>query len=244
LAATTEVARAPLLFAAGLYRAQAIAAAFLDPDEWSGDLGDDACRLGAAVDGVLRHCAETGPPDLAATAQRWCAESEDGRAARLRAAEESGGADAGESYVARALLRPYLEVLRARGAAFARSARRGPCPYCGGRPWVAARRDGALLEGARRLLVCSACGLEWPTQRILCPACAEADPVKLPAFRDQRHPIVRLEACETCRRYVKSLDLSEDARPIPEIDDLLSLSMDLWAREQGFSRIEPGLAGL
>ena len=55
---------------------------------------------------------------------------------------------------------------------------------------------------------------------------------------------MRIEVCETCRRYVKSFDLSEDARPIPEVDDLLSLSLDLWAREQGYERIEPGLAGI
>jgi len=28
------------------------------------------------------------------------------------------------------------------------------------------------------------------------------------------------------------------------VDDLVSLSMDLWAVEQGFTRIEPGLVGL
>ncbi len=55
---------------------------------------------------------------------------------------------------------------------------------------------------------------------------------------------MRIEACETCRRYVKSFDLSQDARPIPEVDDLGSLSLDLWARSEGFERIEPGLAGL
>jgi formate dehydrogenase maturation protein FdhE len=55
---------------------------------------------------------------------------------------------------------------------------------------------------------------------------------------------VRIEACETCRRYVKSIDLSQDARPIPEVDDLVSLSTDLRAAEQGFERIEPGLAGI
>ena len=55
---------------------------------------------------------------------------------------------------------------------------------------------------------------------------------------------VRIETCDTCRRYVKSIDLTQDARPIPEIDDLLSLSMDLWAIDEGFTRIEPGLAGI
>ncbi|HXK11205.1 MAG TPA: hypothetical protein VMT70_16280 [Vicinamibacteria bacterium] len=29
-----------------------------------------------------------------------------------------------------------------------------------------------------------------------------------------------------------------------EVDDLVSLAMDLWAAEQGYRRIEPGLAGL
>jgi formate dehydrogenase maturation protein FdhE len=43
---------------------------------------------------------------------------------------------------------------------------------------------------------------------------------------------------------VKSIDLTVDARRIPEIDELVSLSLDLWAVEQGYQRIEPGLAGL
>jgi FdhE protein len=86
--------------------------------------------------------------------------------------------------------------------------------------------------------------LEWRVNRILCPACFEEDPRRLPSFQNDRHPSVRVEACETCRRYVKSLDLSLDARPIPEVDDLVSIGMDLWAVDQGYTRIEPGLAGL
>jgi FdhE protein len=58
------------------------------------------------------------------------------------------------------------------------------------------------------------------------------------------HKNVRIEACETCRRYVKSLDLTLDARPLPEVDDLVSLAMDLWASEEGWTRLEPGWAGI
>jgi len=54
---------------------------------------------------------------------------------------------------------------------------------------------------------------------------------------------VRIEACESCRHYVKSIDLTVDGHAIPEVDDLASLSMDLWAAREGFERIEPGLAG-
>ena len=100
------------------------------------------------------------------------------------------------------------------------------------------------MEGAKRMLGCALCGGEWLFGRILCPSCSEGDPHRLPSFHDEKHPTVRIEACETCHRYVKSIDLSEDARPIPEVDDLVSLAMDLWAVEQGYERIEPGLAGI
>ena len=55
---------------------------------------------------------------------------------------------------------------------------------------------------------------------------------------------MRIEACESCHRYLKSIDLTLDARPVPEVDDLVSVVLDLWAQEQGFTRIEPGIAGL
>jgi FdhE protein len=66
----------------------------------------------------------------------------------------------------------------------------------------------------------------------------------LPSFQDEKSPLARIEACDTCKRYLKSIDLSLDARPIPEVDDLVSLALDLWAADQGYQRIEPGLAGI
>ncbi len=54
----------------------------------------------------------------------------------------------------------------------------------------------------------------------------------------------RLEGCETCGRYTKSIDRSTDMRRIPEVDDVATLGLDLWAEEQGMTRGEPGLLGL
>jgi formate dehydrogenase maturation protein FdhE len=31
---------------------------------------------------------------------------------------------------------------------------------------------------------------------------------------------------------------------VPEVDDVGSIALDLWAVEQGYTRIEPGLAGM
>ena len=149
-----------------------------------------------------------------------------------------------QDYTSRALLQPYAEALRARKIDPDRLHSRGHCPFCGGAAWISSRKSTSDADGGFRYLGCSLCGLEWNYGRISCPACGEEDPHKLPIFRSDAHKTVRLETCETCRRYVKSIDLTLDARPIPPVDDLVSLSMDLWAVEEGYTRIEPGMAGI
>jgi FdhE protein len=237
----------PLRFAAGLYAVQARAADAIDDAHarrpLTGRLVEDAERFENEAREILRQVSRTGPAPLAESASSRLRDSSADAAARLRVYWQGDGTENG-GYLSRAILRPYVEVLRRRAVTPDRLHRRGRCPFCGGAPGIALRRDGVEMEGARRLLGCALCGAEWSFSRILCPACFEEDPYKLPGFRAEPHSAVRIEACETCRRYVKSIDLSADARPIPEVDDLVSLSMDLWAAEEGFTRIEPGLAGL
>ena len=43
---------------------------------------------------------------------------------------------------------------------------------------------------------------------------------------------------------MKSIETTLDARAVLEIDDLVSIALDLWAVEEGFTRAEPGLAGI
>jgi len=237
----------PLEFAAGLYRAQARLAGVLEAlhadEPLSGHLDEDVDRFLDSTAIVVRYAAESGPPALSEEARARREDLPSTARARLIVYWE-GGRPSSEDYLSRAILRPYVEFLRAARVPPGRVHRRGSCPLCGGAPWMAARREGSLMEGAKRMLVCALCGGEWLFGRILCPSCLEQNPERLPSFSVETHPTVRIEACETCHRYVKSIDLSEDARPIPEVDDLVSLSMDLWAREQGFERIEPGIAGL
>lgn len=247
LAREAPAAEDPLRFAAGLYRVQSRVAGGIEAadseEPFTGKADDDADRLLDAVSSVIRYAAEEGPDLLSEQARARQKDLPSTARTRLLvywAADSS----AAEDYLSRAILRPYVEFLRAVNRTPDRVHGRGKCPFCGGDPWISARRDASVMEGARRMLGCALCGGEWLFGRILCPACFEGDPAKLPSFQSEKHPAVRIEACETCRRYVKSLDLSEDARPIPEVDDLVSLSMDLWAVESGFTRIEPGLAGL
>lgn len=247
LAGETSVSGEPLRFAAALFRTQARVAAEIERmharEPFSGHLDRDVARFIDRSTDVVRFAAEHGPEQLAADAEERLQDESAVARTRLLVFWDEGRA-ATEDYLSRAMLRPYLETLRVVNRAPARMHRRGRCPFCGGAPWSSARREGGELEGARRMLCCALCGTEWMFQRVLCPSCFEEDPERLPCFSSERHVNVRIEACETCRRYVKSVDLTLDARPIPEVDDLLSISLDLWAAEQGFTRIEPGLAGL
>lgn len=245
LAASPLVAE-PLAFAAGLFRLQGrLAAAVLARQEDARFAGGSADfpRILDLLAPLLTFAAEKGPPELAEVARARHSDEEVTALARL-SVYWSGEREAREDYLSRAFLRPYAEVLAAQGVTLERPRHEGHCPACGNAPVVSIRREVPESMGAARSLACALCATEWPFPRIRCAACREDDPAKLPSFQTEAHPAVRIEACETCRHYVKSLDLTLDARPLPEVDDLASLAMDLWAIEEGWTRLEPGWAGI
>jgi formate dehydrogenase accessory protein FdhE len=245
LAGQATAAREALDFAAGLLGAQGTLAAAVERAHGArpltGRLPADREALAGELAALVAFAADQGPPVLREQARAF---GEPAASARLDGFWTGDGSGR-EDYLARAALRPYAEVLAALGV----RPQRGDtdpdgCPFCGGPPWIASRSGGGELDGARRLLGCALCGTEWSVNRISCPACGEQTPDKLPSFQSGRYPSARIEACATCHVYVKSVDLTVDGRAIPEVDDLCSLSLDLWAAEEGYSRLEPGLAGL
>lgn len=230
-----------MLFAALLCRAQGALAASLGP--LTARFADDADALVRVSEDLLRLVADRGPDAVAEAALVRLNDEPPVARARLLA-YWSGESSTRDDYLSRAILRPYAETLRARRLPPDRQHNRGHCPFCGGAASVSTRRAAPDSEAGMRYLHCALCGEEWNFARISCPACAEEKPEQLPVYRSDTHPNVRVEACDTCRRYVKSIDLMADARPIAEIDDLVSMSVDLWAIDEGYTRIEPGLAGL
>jgi len=228
-----------LSFVSLLCRAQGAIAAGLESSDVI-----DIDHLLPLTESFLRVVADRGPEEL--VVQALARLDDDAPTARARLMTYwNGDVTARDDYLSRAILRPYAEVLRARGATLDRLHNPGHCPFCGGAPMISTRREiPDAAEAAMRMLHCGLCGLEWKFNRACCPACAEEKPDKLPVYKSDAHPAVRIEACETCGRYVKSIDLTMDARPIAEIDDVVSLSMDLWAIDEGLTRIEPGLAGV
>ena len=243
LARESSSAAAPLTFAAGLYRAQGELAGVIESAAPAGLLERDLPGFAGGLAGILGYAAGAGPPGLGAEARDLAGAGAGGLGGRLVdwwRGDRSGRAD----YLARALLRPYAEVLAELAIRPEPATHDGGCPFCQAPAWIGFRRAEAGESGAQRFLGCGLCGGAWPVNRIRCPSCGEEAPDRLPMFQSERYPSVRLEVCDSCKHYVKSIDLTVDGLAIPEVDDLSSVSMDLWAGERGYSRSEPSLAGI
>jgi hypothetical protein len=117
----------------------------------------------------------------------------------------------------------------------------GFCQICSGLPVVALLREQA--HGAKRSLVCGLCLTEWPSPRLACPHCGESTFESLPVFRSDEFDAVRIDGCDSCQSYVKTIDRTRDGEASPIVDDLASMPLDLWAREKGYRRVRPNLFG-
>lgn len=139
---------------------------------------------------------------------------------------------------------PGVEALAQRLASAPSAPEGGGCPRCAAAPQLAVLREDPAAETVRRTLLCSACAEEWAFPRVLCPNCREEQPEKLVRLTAQEIPWVRVEACDSCKTYLKAVDLTKCPEAEPVVDELASLPLDLIAREQGYTKIVPNLAGL
>ena len=112
------------------------------------------------------------------------------------------------------------------------------CPFCRQRPATGVLRDAG--QGTRRALVCGLCFTEWSFERIACPSCGERQFDALPVYTAEQAAGVRIEGCDTCGVYLKTIDASKDGTVVPVVDDLATIPLDLWAREHGYRRLRPG----
>jgi formate dehydrogenase maturation protein FdhE len=107
---------------------------------------------------------------------------------------------------------------------------RGCCPICGGEPDVAALER----ESGRRRLLCSRCDSEWAFRRVGCPFCGNDDPHQL-AYYPSGDQVYRLNVCEQCRRYLKTIDLRQVAgERLLAAERVLTAAMDVAALEAGY----------
>lgn len=143
-----------------------------------------------------------------------------------------------ERFCASSFLQPFAESLADRAHAPTPIERLANCPFCGSPPMVGVLRPEG--DGGKRCLICSFCRTEWDYLRIACPACDERREQQLIVYATSKFGNVRIEACETCKSYIKTVDLTKSGLAVPEVDDLAALPLSLWAEEQGYQKLASG----
>jgi formate dehydrogenase maturation protein FdhE len=157
-----------------------------------------------------------------------------------------GDMDSFGAYFGRAAGQPVLEALVERGSVAGLGDGILSCPACGGLPQLAYHglSDDALLTAPRRL-VCSRCSSGWAYPRMVCAGCGEVDTAKLHVYTDsERFSHLRIDACDTCSRYLMAVELMKQPKAVPVVDELAALPLDLFARDRGLKKIVPNLIGM
>ena len=165
-----------------------------------------------------------------------------------------------DRYLARASLTPVLEALGERaGDACVPGVGGDLCPRCGGPPQLSyLAASGESLVSGPRSLMCARCGSSWTCSRSACPACGEDREARLSVYAEHWHgpvsgrrddngqPVfghLRVAACSTCSRYLIEVDMARDAFAVPDVDELAALPLDLYATDQGLTKVTPNLMG-
>jgi len=143
-----------------------------------------------------------------------------------------------QAFIARVLLQSELHPRTVPEAAETVSI----CPRCGELPQGGCLRP--LAHGNTLSLFCSLCSAEWGFERGRCPACGETEASKLRYHTVEQFPQIQTLTCESCRRYLHLVDLSSDTGAVPEVDEIAAMPIDVWASEQGLTKISPNLAGI
>ena len=212
----------------------------------SGALEQDLPALGSELRPALLAITEAAP-DALATAGRQLADA--GQAAIEDALLSFWYAPSDRLFYPKALLQPYAHWLAESGVTpCGRDAARtdNRCPFCGGMPQLSVLHvaDDSPAAGGGRRLQCAMCLTEWPFRRVLCAYCGEEDERKLAYFHSAAFDHLRVDACDTCQHYLKSVDLTRLGIAVPLVDEVAGAPLDIWARDHGYTKIELNLVGL
>lgn len=248
LAAGETAPKELLSFYAKLLRAQKEIYEFLRRQRsWlpSGSLKDDLVVITPCFPIFLSTVVTDGPASLAQEARNLSNAGSEVIEELLRIYWQS---PSDVQFFAKAFLQPYGRWLAESGGRprdRTSDSQENRCPLCGGMPQVSFLQTKEVsAEGGNRDLVCATCLSTWSFRRVVCAFCLEERPSKLGYFHTRDYDHVRVEACDTCKRYIKGVDLTRFGLAVPLVDEVASAALDVWAQEHGYSKIELNLVGL
>ena len=247
LASKSEPTRELLTFYHALLQSQKEVYDFLrSRREWlpTGSLAQDLPVLRQCLEIIFRTVELNGSKSLASEATDVLSSNSDTIDEMLLTYWHSPS-DA--QFFAKASLQPYARWLAESGGRpvdriFDREESR--CPICGGRPQVSFLKIAEeSSESGNRHLLCAMCLTDWPFRRVVCAFCLEERPAMLAYFHTPQYDHLRIEACDTCKHYIKGVDLTRFGLAVPLVDEVAAAALDGWANEQGYTKIELNLVG-
>ena len=210
-----------------------------------GDIRTDLPAIHSLMNGVLEIAVLHGPTTLAEEAKTLL-KSEPAVIDEMLIDYWDNRSDI--EFFPKAILQPYLRVMIESGVrpiSRLLPPRERTCPYCGGNPQVSyLQNNETTAESGNRDLLCATCLASWEFRRVVCANCGEERPTKLGYFHSEEFDHIRIEACDSCKHYIKGVDLTRLGHAAPLVDDVYAAPLDLWAREHGYTKIELNLVGV
>ncbi|MHB8215828.1 MAG: formate dehydrogenase accessory protein FdhE [Candidatus Sulfotelmatobacter sp.] len=210
----------------------------------SGAMDDpDWAELAARFPAFLTLVEEHGPSRLARVAHDLRSSSPNSFADLFtRCWTDTDGPTDPKEFLALAFIQPYAEFVRSRAALQLEGNTFLQCPFCQRKPALGVLRPQG--DGGRRSLLCGFCLTEWEFRRVVCPGCGQEDHAKLPVYTAESFPYIRVECCDTCQTYIKSIDMTKNGLAEPLVDELASIPLNLWAQERGYAKLNSNLLGM
>ena len=112
---------------------------------------------------------------------------------------------------------------------------KGYCPMCGSLPSLSLLKE----ETGKRYLLCSYCGYQWRIERLFCPFCNNKEHESLQYFCGENEEAYRIDLCDKCHRYIKTIDFRIIGESDPSLEDLATPHLDILATQKGYKRPVP-----
>jgi FdhE protein len=112
---------------------------------------------------------------------------------------------------------------------------KGHCPICGTLPSLSLLKE----EVGKRYLLCSFCGYQGRIDRLFCPFCSSKEQDSLHYFHGEGEETHRIDLCDKCHRYIKTIDYRNLQESDPVLEDLATLHLDILATQKGYKRPVP-----
>ena len=207
--------------------------------EASIDLFRSLCRLGSAANPhIASQVEKINQALLDATLDLKALLTGGGKEQMI----ESDAADRGLdkqvlSFLVRSSTRPSIEAGREqlRGQVDLRSWRESHCPVCGSLPALSLLKG----EGGMRYSLCSYCACQWRVDRLSCSVCGNKDQGSLQYFCGEGEEAHRVDLCDACHHYIKTIDYRSLEESDPSLEDLATLHLDVVAVQKGYTRAVP-----